>query len=44
MIYTTLTGPYQAGTALHSCLILAISLLAVTGIILLDMRRRKEPL
>ncbi len=44
MIYTTLTAAWQFGTALHSCLVLAISLLALRGIILLDMRRRKEPL
>ncbi len=44
MIYTTLSGAYQAGVAWHSCLIMAISLLALIGIILLDMRRRKEPL
>ncbi len=44
MIYTTVTGTYQAGAAFGSCAVLLVGLLIICIIILLDMRRRKEPL
>jgi hypothetical protein len=44
MIYTTVTGAYQVSVAFGSCAVLLVGLLIICSIILLDMRRRKEPL